>query len=72
MEGEAFYSASIMKQYNEKQFSDILKENGYWKVRTTGSHSIYKNVEGNIISVPQSHNYCVLRRLIKENNLHEN
>lgn len=60
-----------MRQFTEKQFADILKYNGYWRVRQTGSHCIYKNADGNVISVSQSHKSVVLLRLIKENNLDE-
>lgn len=60
-----------MRQFTERQFADILKYNGYWRVRQTGSHCIYKNADGNVISVPQSHKSVVLLRLIKENNLDE-
>lgn len=57
-----------MKQYTEKEFATILTKNGYYHVRTSGSHSIYTNGV-NTISVPMSHNCCILRRLIKENSL---
>ena len=49
--------------------SDVRNLNGYVKVRTNGSHEIYKN-ESNTISVPCIKlNMLIAKRLIKENNL---
>lgn len=60
-----------MKQFTKRQFTDILKNNGYWLERTSGSHYIYKNTDGQTISVPQSCKSVVLLRLIKEHSLKE-
>lgn len=57
-----------MKQYTYKEFSRILKNNGYHLGRCNGSHFIWHN-EVNHISIPKKVNSCVARRLIKENNL---
>ena len=52
-----------------RNFQAVLKKNGYVKVRTNGSHEIYKN-ESNTISVPCIKlNMLIAKRLIKENNL---
>lgn len=58
-----------MFQYSKREFEKVLRENGFYYSRNSGSHLIYKNERGRHISIPQSMNMCVIRRLIKENNL---
>lgn len=53
-----------------KEFTPILKKNGYHKVRSNGSHFIYSNGT-NQITVNKDLNKMVRKRLIKENNLVE-
>lgn len=50
-------------------FDRMLKNNGYSKLRSKGSHTIYCNRDGNKITVNSHLNKMVARRLIKENNL---
>ena len=58
-----------MFQYSKCEFDKVLRQNGFHYVRNSGSHSIYENDRGKHISVPPSMNMCVIRRLIRENNL---
>lgn len=58
-----------MQQFTKRQFIKIVEKNGYHFSRNSGSHSIYVNNKGKHISIPLSMNICVIRRLIKENNL---
>lgn len=58
-----------MKQYTHKEFIKILNSNGYLFSRRRGSHSIYINIKGRHISVPDTLKCVVARRLIRENNL---
>lgn len=62
---------STLKQWSKKDVSKIMKNNGYYVVRSSGDHTIYKNDNGNTISIPLSRepNKMLMRRLIKENNL---
>lgn len=58
-----------MKQWTFKEFSKLLENNGFSYLRVgKGSHYIYTNGTRNI-SVPKSMNCCVIRRLVKENDL---
>ena len=59
------------KVYNTKELERLLKKNGYALVRYSGSHKIWGKEGFNCISVPQSLNAMVVRRLIKSNNLKE-
>lgn len=58
-----------MKQYTNKEFEKLLKENGFVYIRTKGSHHIYYNNSGKHISIPKTLNSVIARRLCKENNL---
>lgn len=49
-------------------FTIKLRRNGYYKIRTRGSHFIYSNGV-NEISINHHPNKMVIRRLTKENNL---
>ena len=51
-----------------REFKPILKYNGYYKIRTKGSHYTYSNGH-NQITVNIRLNEKVRLRLIKENNL---
>lgn len=53
-----------------RKFINILHRNGYKKVRSKGSHIIFKNDNGNIITIKNKLNQMIARRLIKENDLH--
>lgn len=58
-----------MKQYTFKEFVRILKFNGYYLNRVSGSHHIYVNDNNNHISIPKNLECVIALRLIKENNL---
>ena len=62
-----------MRDYKVKDFRKLMKNNGFELIRTQGSHEIYKNKEGRLVSVPLGHKgeICgpMVKRLMKENNL---
>ena len=66
-----------MKQYNNKSlnmsyrdFSRVLKANGYSLSRQSGDHAIWTKAGKYSISINfRKPNMMVMRRLIKENNL---
>lgn len=62
---------STIKQYSEREFKKILRNNGYRQIRSCGSHVIYKNDKQQEIAIPSGRepNKMMMRRLIKENNL---
>lgn len=57
-----------MRQFIHKEFTRILKYNGYCLDRIKGSHHIYIK-DNNHISVPKNLKSVIALRLIKENNL---
>lgn len=60
------------KSYTVKEFEKILKLNGFERVRTHGSHAIYKKEDKTISVVVNNSsgmNRMICRRLIKENGL---
>lgn len=59
-----------MKNYNAREFKQLLKENGFGYVRTCGSHQLYKRGSASVV-VPIHLNHMIAIRLIKENNLEE-
>lgn len=52
-----------------RHFEQRLRRNGFVRVRITGSHYIYKGVDGQTISVNKDLNEMVRRRLVKEYHL---
>lgn len=58
-----------MRQFTTKEFIRILNNNGFHYVRSNGSHYIYKNSDGNHISIPLKLSCVIAQRLIKENDL---
>ena len=56
------------KVLSNREFEKILKNNGYVVARTSGGHTIWKK-SNDSITVNQSINPMVMRRLIKEHNL---
>lgn len=58
-----------MKQWTHDEFCKMIEKNGFYYVRSSGSHSIYVNQEGRHISIPYKLACVIARRLIKENNL---
>jgi len=66
---------STIKQYSEREFVKILRNNGFKQQRSSGgSHIIYKDDKNREISFPQGRggkdpNKMMINRLIKENNL---
>lgn len=60
-----------MRQYTQREFIKIVKQNGFLYKRHRGSHAIYYDDKGRHISIPNNLESVVARRLIKENNLKE-
>lgn len=58
-----------MKQYTQRGFIRIVKNNGFQYDRHNGDHAIYVNDKGRHISIPKNLECVIARRLIKENNL---
>ena len=58
-----------MKQYTQRGFIRIVKNNGFQYNRYNGDHAIYVNDKGRHISIPKNLECVIARRLIKENNL---
>jgi len=58
-----------MQQFTYREFSKLLKNNGYIESRQKGSHVIYTSNNGNHISVPLHIRSVIARRLIKEHGL---
>lgn len=59
-----------MTTYNRKEFIRILRNNGYFPVRKSGGHTIFRNEQKNdSLSLQLRTNKMVCRRLIKEHNL---
>lgn len=61
-----------MKQYTQREFIRIVKNNGFQYNRHNGDHAIYVNDKGRHISIPKDLECVIARRLIKENNLNTN
>lgn len=63
-----------MKEWSNREFTAMLRKNGFTliKKRGKGTHSIYQNIKGQHITVPQNIAAPVAKRLIKENNLNIN
>lgn len=57
-----------MRQWTHREFVRVLRHNGFSYDRHNGDHSIYVR-KGRHISVPETLNSVIARRLIKENNL---
>ena len=56
-----------MKTYNDREFKNILKKNGYVYLRSKGDHNIYINERtGRKVTINKSLNKMVARRIIKE------
>jgi len=47
----------------------MAEKNGFYYMRSNGSHSIYVNEEGHHMSIPLKLACVIARRLIRENNL---
>ena len=58
-----------MRQFTQREFIKIVKNNGFQYSRSTGDHSIYINDKGRHISIPNHLKSVVALRLIKENSL---
>lgn len=50
-----------------REFKKLLNRNGYRCDRIKGSHYIFENEQGNIISIPKEPNRMIMQRLKKEN-----
>lgn len=58
------------KTYNIREVKQIIRDNGYRFDRQTGSHEIYKNDEGDSITIKSTKcNKMIFQRLVKEHNL---
>jgi len=58
-----------MRQWTHDEFFKMAERNGFYYMRSNGSHSIYVNKEGHHMSIPLKLACVIARRLIKENNL---
>ena len=58
-----------MKQWTHDEFCKMAERNGFYYMRSNGSHSIYVNKEGHHMSIPLKLACVIARRLIRENNL---
>lgn len=58
-----------MKQWTHREFVKVVKHNGFSYNRHNGDHAIYVNKDGKHISIPQTLQCVIARRLIRENNL---
>lgn len=58
-----------MRQWTHEEFCRMAERNGFYYMRSNGSHSIYVNKEGHHMSIPLKLACVIARRLIKENNL---
>ena len=58
-----------MRQYTSREFTKIVRNNGFKYNRSSGSHSIYTNEKGRHISIPKKLDCVIARSLIKEKNL---
>ena len=61
-----------VKQWTHDEFCRMAEKNGFYYMRSNGSHSIYVNKEGHHMSIPYKLVWVIARRLIKENNLDTN
>ena len=61
-----------MRQYTSREFTRIVKFNGFRYSRHSGDHAIYVNDKGRHISIPRNLECVIARRLIKENSLEVN
>jgi len=62
----------MKKQYTFKQLHKMLRKGGYEQIRSKGSHRIYRNDEGNTVSIPERSkevNRMLAARIVKECNL---
>lgn len=58
-----------MKQYTQREFIRIVKNNGFQYNRHNGDHAIYVNDKGRHISIPKNLECVIARRLIHESGL---
>lgn len=58
-----------MRQWTHDEFCKMAERNGFYYMRSNGSHSIYVNKEGHHMSIPLKLACVIARRLIRENNL---
>lgn len=58
-----------MKQYTQREFIRIVKNNGFQYNRHNGDHAIYVNDKGRHISIPKNLECVIARRLICESGL---
>ena len=58
-----------MNVYTFKDMKRKLRKNGYILDHINGSHYIYKNSKGNVITINLRLNPMVAKRLIRENRL---
>ena len=61
-----------LRQWTHDEFCRMAERNGYYYMRSNGSHSIYVNKEGHHMSIPYKLVWVIARRLIKENHLDTN
>jgi len=59
------------RRYEYLEFRRLLRRNGYFYRRTRGSHFVFENESGDIVSINKNLNPMVAQRLIKEHDLQE-
>ena len=60
----------MSKGYSGREFKKLLNRNGYYKIRSNGSHTVYENtIKHDKITANENINKMVAQRLIKEHGL---
>lgn len=60
----------MSRGYSAREFKKLLNRNGYYKVRSNGSHTVYENEEKHDkITANENINRMVAQRLIKQHGL---
>lgn len=66
MEGD---EKNIMDVYTFRDMQRKLRKNGYELDHIKGSHYVYKNCKGNVVTINLRLNPMVAKRLVRENRL---
>lgn len=59
----------MSKQFNRREFEELLVKNGYVLERKNGGHNIWRRNNQNVVIPRHKLNFMIAKRLIKENNL---
>lgn len=61
------------RSYNPREIERLLKKNGWFLTRQSGSHKIYTNNMGEHVTIKMCNvNPMIFRRLVKENKFNVN